>query len=50
MTTMKSRRPEPAEIEFKNMRFLIMDRPTDSTMDKFIEVCLFEIFLFDKYN
>ncbi|CAG2252108.1 PTP4A [Mytilus edulis] len=34
---MKSRRPEPAEIEHKNMRFLIMDRPTDSTMDKFIE-------------
>ncbi|XP_071144287.1 protein tyrosine phosphatase type IVA 2-like [Mytilus edulis] len=37
MTNMKSRRPEPAEIEHKNMRFLIMDRPTDSTMDKFIE-------------
>lgn len=37
MTNMKSRRPEPAEIEYKNMRFLIMDRPTDSTMDKFIE-------------
>lgn len=36
---MKARRPEPAEIEFKNMRFLIMDRPTDATMEKFIEVC-----------
>ncbi|ESP03415.1 hypothetical protein LOTGIDRAFT_171507 [Lottia gigantea] len=34
---MKARRPEPAEIEYKNMRFLIMDRPTDSTIDKFIE-------------
>ncbi|KAK6167909.1 hypothetical protein SNE40_021835 [Patella caerulea] len=34
---MKSRRPEPAEIEYKNMRFLIMDRPTDATIDKFIE-------------
>lgn len=34
---MKSRRPEPAEVEYKNMRFLIMDRPTDATMDKFIE-------------
>lgn len=37
MTAMKARRPEPAEIEFKNMRFLIMDRPTDATMEKFIE-------------
>lgn len=37
---MKTRRPEPAEIEYKNMRFLIMDRPTDATMDKFIEVIL----------
>lgn len=35
---MKARRPEPSEIEFKNMRFLIMDRPTDATLDKFIEV------------
>ncbi|XP_060084869.1 protein tyrosine phosphatase type IVA 2-like [Ylistrum balloti] len=34
---MKARRPDPAEIEYKNMRFLIMDRPTDATMDKFIE-------------
>lgn len=36
-SNMKARRPEPAEIEFKNMRFLIMDRPTDATMDKFID-------------
>ena len=36
---MKARRPEPAEIEYKNMRFLITDRPTDSTLDKYIEVC-----------
>ena len=35
---MKARKPEPAEIEFKNMRFLITDRPTDSTVDKYIEV------------
>lgn len=35
---MKARRPEPAEIEYRNMRFLITDRPTDSTLDKFIEV------------
>lgn len=34
---MKTRRPEPAEIAFKNMRFLIMDRPTDNTIDKFID-------------
>ncbi|WAR17803.1 TP4A2-like protein [Mya arenaria] len=39
MTTgvMKSRRPEPAEIEYKNMRFLIMDRPSDANIDRFIE-------------
>lgn len=35
---MKTRRPEPAEIDYKNMRFLIMDRPTDASMDRFIEV------------
>lgn len=34
---MKTRRPEPAEIDYKNMRFLIMDRPTDASMDRFIE-------------
>jgi len=34
---MKSRKPEPAEIEFKNMRFLITDRPTDNNMDKYVE-------------
>lgn len=34
---MKVRKPEPAEIEYKNMRFLITYRPTDATMDKFIE-------------
>ena len=37
-TGMKVRKPEPAEIEYKNMRFLITYRPTDATMDKFIEV------------
>jgi protein tyrosine phosphatase type IVA len=36
-SAMKVRKPEPAEIEFKNMRFLITYRPTDATMDKFIE-------------
>ena len=37
---MKTRRPEPAEVEYKQMRFLIMDRPTDATIDRFIEVCV----------
>ena len=35
---MKTRRPDPAEVEYKQMRFLIMDRPTDATIDRFIEV------------
>jgi len=37
---MKVRKPEPAEIEYKNMKFLITYRPTDATMDRFIEVSL----------
>lgn len=28
----------PSEITYKNMRFLIMDRPTDATIPGFIEV------------
>lgn len=35
-STMKARRPEPAEICHKNMRFLITDRPTDANLDKFM--------------
>ncbi|KAL5015451.1 hypothetical protein ScPMuIL_009721 [Solemya velum] len=31
------KRPRPAEIQYKNMKFLIMDRPTDGTIDTFIE-------------
>ena len=34
----KSIRPAPSEIEYKNMRFLITDRPTDATMQSYIEV------------
>lgn len=36
---MRSRtgKPGPAVIEYKNMRFLITDRPTDSSMDRYIE-------------
>lgn len=34
---MKVRKPEPAEIEYKGMRFLITDRPTDVTMESYVE-------------
>jgi len=34
---MTPRKPEPAEIEYRGARFLITDRPTDATVDKFIE-------------
>jgi protein tyrosine phosphatase type 4A len=33
----KTTRPAPSEIEYKNMRFLIMDRPNDSNMPAFID-------------
>lgn len=33
----KDVRPAPAEIEFKNMKFLITDRPTDSTIQNYIQ-------------
>jgi len=33
----KAIRPAPSEIEYKNMRFLITDRPTDATMGTFVE-------------
>ena len=35
---MKSGKPEPAIIEYKNMRFLITDRPTDNNIDRYIQV------------
>ncbi len=38
---MRYRRPEHSEIKHKNMRFLITDRPTDPTVEKYIEVSLF---------
>ena len=31
-------RPAPAEIEFKNMRFLITEQPQDSSIGKYIEI------------
>ncbi|KAL8620503.1 hypothetical protein ACOMHN_056895 [Nucella lapillus] len=37
---MKARGPEPAEIQYKNMRFLITCCPSDSTLDKFIDELL----------
>ncbi|CAB0037999.1 unnamed protein product [Trichogramma brassicae] len=33
----KDIRPAPAEIEFKNMKFLITDRPNDQTIHSFIQ-------------
>lgn len=32
------RRPEHSEIKHKNMRFLITDRPTDTNVERYIEV------------
>lgn len=32
------RRPEHSEIKHKHMRFLITDRPTDTTVERYIEV------------
>lgn len=41
MNTMRQKiiRPAPSEISYKEMRFLITDRPTDQTITNFIEVC-----------
>lgn len=35
---MTPRRPESAEIEYKGFRFLITDRPSDSTIERYIDV------------
>jgi len=34
---LRFRRPEHSEIKHKNMRFLITDRPTDTTVERYIE-------------
>lgn len=34
---MTPRRPESAEIEYKGFRFLITDRPSDSTIERYID-------------
>lgn len=31
------RKPEPSEIEYKGLRFLITDRPSDASVEKYIE-------------
>ena len=36
--TGKMIRPAPAEIEFKDMRFLITEQPQDLTMDNYIKI------------
>jgi len=36
--TGRSIRPAPAEIEFRNRRFLITDQPQDGTMDNYIRL------------
>lgn len=33
---LKDLRPAPCEIEYKNMKFLITDRPTDQTIQNYI--------------
>lgn len=38
----KDIRPAPAEIEYKNMKFLITDRPNDQTIHTFIQVSMKE--------
>ena len=43
-SALRYRRPEHSEIKHKNMRFLITDRPTDPTVEKYIDVC------FDFFN
>lgn len=39
-SAMRYRRPEHSEIKHKNMRFLITDRPSDPTVEKYIEVSI----------
>lgn len=38
----KDIRPAPARIEFKGMKFLITDRPSDATIQSYLMVCLWE--------
>ncbi len=37
-SALKFKRPEHSEIKHKNMRFLITDRPTDSNVERYIDV------------
>ena len=43
--TFKDIRPAPAEIEFKNMKFLITDRPSDQNIQSFIQVSSIYVFI-----
>lgn len=44
MRSNKNIRPAPSEIEFKNMKFLITDRPNDSNMTGYVEeLCKHEV-------
>jgi hypothetical protein len=38
LSGLKYKRPDHSEIKYKNMRFLITDRPTDGNVDRYIEV------------
>jgi hypothetical protein len=51
MNTMRQKiiRPAPSEISYKEMRFLITDRPTDQTITNFIEVCPRPTFLLHEF-
>jgi protein tyrosine phosphatase type IVA len=48
MTTISMRqkdiRPAPARIEFKGMKFLITDRPSDTTIQSYLMVCKMRLF------
>lgn len=41
----KDIRPAPARIEFKGMQFLITDRPSDITINHYIQVSSWLIFI-----
>lgn len=40
----KDIRPPPCEIEYKGMRFLITDRPSDQTIHNYLAVSIHEVF------
>lgn len=40
----KDIRPPPCEIEYKGMRFLITDRPSDQTIHNYLAVSIHKVF------